>query len=203
MSGSVIVKIPRIGLSTAGRRLRALPGSLVLVLFLSLAGCAANAPDPLTEYSTISFSQPDFSLRQGDTLYWRSELVYLYGDEREAPAGVRPFLQAAIQDHLEAGGYRFVPDGTAAEYGLVAVVVLGSGLTAEDVLSRFRLTPSFKASREYQEGTIVVALYDYDSERILWRGAVQGNVDLELPPEERQRRVREAVSRLLAKLPRE
>lgn len=184
------------------RRAARLRVGLALVALWALSGCAGSTQDPLSRYSAISFSQPDFRLEAGDLLYWRSELVYLYEDAKKTlPPDASPVLQQEIQAYLEARGYRFAAAPAEADYGLVAVLVLGEGMTAEDVLGRFKLTPAFQAAREYEEGTIVVAFYERASERIQWRGAIQGNVDPALPAEERRRRIREVIGRLFARLP--
>ena len=175
---------------------------LVLVLITAVsAGCAGQREQELTASSAITFSAPGFYLAQGSTLTWRSDMVYLFGDPRERPENFKPFVQQEIQAYLEAKGYPFVAAGAPATYGLVAVVVLGEDMTATEVLNQFRLTPSFNASRRYEEGTLVVALYNTANEKVLWRGAVQSNVDLEMPPEQRRLLVREHVKRLLKNLP--
>ncbi len=165
------------------------------------AGCAGQREQELAASSAITFSAPGFYLEPGSTLTWRSDMVYLFDDPRERPENFKPFVQQEIQAYLEAKGYRFVAAGAPSTYGLVAVVVLGEDMTATEVLNQFRLTPSFNASRRYEEGTLVVALYDTANEKVLWRGALQSNVDLEMPPEQRRLLVREHVKRLLKNLP--
>lgn len=166
-----------------------------------LVGCAGNQRNDLAASSLITFSAPGFYLASGSTFRWRSDLVYLFDDVRERPENVKPFLQQEIQGYLESRNCEFPAEATSAKYGLLAVVVLGDGLTATEVLKQFKLTPSFKASRKYEKGTVVVAIYDASDDVVLWRGAIQANVDLEMPPEQRRLLVRNNVRKLLDSIP--
>lgn len=166
-----------------------------------LAGCAGSDRNALAASSAISFSLPGFYLPPGTSLAWRSDVVYLFEDHSRAPEHITPYLQQEIQAFLEARGYQFPGPAPAADYGLVAVIVLGDGMTARTVLQEFRLTPSFNPTRSYEKGTIVVAIYRRADEKVMWRGAIQANVDLDLPPEERRARVRSHVGKLLGKVP--
>lgn len=173
----------------------------LLIACCTTSSCFFDIRKPISESSMITFTQPEFSLQRGSTFYWLSDLVFLFNDARQKPKDVRPFLQYEIQSHLEHNGYRFVSVSDDAQYGLVAVVVLGEGMTAADVLNRFDLTPSFKASRIYEQGTMVIAIFDRATQKIMWRGALQANVNLKLPPEERRKRVQWGVNKLLSSLP--
>lgn len=166
-------------------------------------GCSFNvhSSEALSESMAITFSQPDFWLKPESTLFWRSDLVFFFNDSRKKPKDIRPFLQQEIQDYLTARTCRFTEDKNSARYGLVAVVVLGEGITAADILQKFKLTPSFKASNRYEKGTIVVAIFDAMTEKILWRGALQANINLSLPAEVRRQRVREGIARILTHVP--
>ena len=172
-----------------------------LFALAAVSGCGGNDRDALAASSAISFTLPDFYLPPGSSLAWRSDVVYLFEDHSRTPEHVTPYLQQEIQALLEARGYRFTGSATEADHGLVAVIVLGEGLTASRVLQEFRLTPSFNPDRRYQKGTIVVAIYRTADEKVVWRGAIQANVDLDLPPEQRRARVREHAGRLLARIP--
>ncbi len=182
------------------------PRTALLALGLSVLvnpGCTLNSGHALSESVAITFSQPGFWLPPQSGFYWHSDLVYLYADARGKPEDVRPFLQQEIESYFSTSQHRFTRQRETADFGLVAVVVLGEGMTAREVLQRFSLTPSFQAERRYELGTIVIAILEPGTEKILWRGALQANVDLKLSPEVRRQRVREGISRLLVKLPRQ
>jgi len=179
--------------------------SLLFTTALIYSGCSSMATnsDALSESMAITFSQPTFWLEPESTLHWRSDLVFFYNDSRKKPENIRSFLQQEVEDYLVAQKYYFPEDTSLASYGLVAVVVLGEGVTATDILKQFKLTPSFAASSRFEKGTLVIAILDAATEKILWRGALQANIDLNLAPEIRRQRVRTGISRLLSHLPRQ
>lgn len=176
------------------------PRGLLLLLIVVLGSCAVARVDELASSSAISFSAPGFYLPPGAALRWRSEVVYLFEGSAEEPPQFERFLRDEIEASLTSRGHVFVDD-TDAPYGVAAVAVLASDVSAAAVLREFSLTPSFPTSRRYPKGTLVVAIYSRPDEVVQWRGAIQANISLSLPAEERQRRVREHVRRLLNLVP--
>jgi len=172
---------------------------LALLPLLLLAGCARSPTDELAASSAISFTEPGFVLAPGTALTWRSDVVYLFDDPAERPQDFRPFVQQEVQAYLESRGYRF--EAAQATHGVLAVAVLGADRDAAAVLREYRLTPSFPASRRYPRGTLVVAVYSLDDEKIRWRGAIQANIDVTLPEQARRERLRVHVAKLLNLLP--
>jgi hypothetical protein len=56
-------------------------------------------------------------------------------------------------------------------------------------------------ARYYNEGVLVIDIVDASSNRLVWRGTAQAEVDDDVAPEERQARIREAVRKILADFP--
>jgi hypothetical protein len=54
---------------------------------------------------------------------------------------------------------------------------------------------------EYEEGTLVVDFIDSDKRELIWRGSVSAVVDPDAGPEKREKRINEAVSKVLEKFP--
>ena len=169
------------------------------LLVFWLVGCAGGTRPDLMAASAISFTEPGFHLPPGTVLTWRSDPRYLFDDPAERPEDFRPLLQEEVERFLLGRGYTINPEG--AEYGVLAVAVLGADLDAEAVLREFRLTPSFPASRRYPRGTLVVAIYSLADEKIRWRGAIQANIDVTEPEATRRERLRAHVARLLNLVP--
>jgi len=149
--------------------------------------------------SAISFTEPGFFLPPGTALAWRSDPRYLFDDPADRPEDFRPLLKEEMERFLASRGNAVDPD--RAEYGVLAVAVLGADLDAEAVLREFRLTPSFPASRQYPRGTLVVAIYSLTDEKVLWRGAIQAHIDVSEPEQTRRERLRAHVARLLNLVP--
>lgn len=54
---------------------------------------------------------------------------------------------------------------------------------------------------QYQQGTLILDFVDRDSREMIWRGTVTRVIDPDLTPEERERVIGEAVSRVLENFP--
>ncbi len=55
--------------------------------------------------------------------------------------------------------------------------------------------------QQYTEGTLILDFVDAKSKEMLWRGVASGAVDPGATPEQRTKRINEAVAKLLAKFP--
>lgn len=175
--------------------------TLALIIAALLSSCSGATRNEASDSYAISFTAPGFYLAPGMTLAWRSELVYLFDGVSKIPEDFEPLVQPEIEAYFQEKGYSFSDDINDVDFGIIAVVVLGEGLTAADVLKQYGLTPSFNASRQYEKGTLVIAFYRRAEETIVWRGAIQSNIDPLLPAGERKKEIRLNVARLLKKLP--
>ena len=54
---------------------------------------------------------------------------------------------------------------------------------------------------EYEQGTLILDIVDPASNRLIWRASAQAEVDRRASQEKRDRRLAEAVARMLARLP--
>lgn len=173
-----------------------------LVSLFAVSGCVKTKFNAQPESSAITFSQSSFWLERGENLFWHTDLLYLDGEAREKPQDVQPFLKREIENYFVLKNNFFVEDKSTAKYSVVAVMILGDGASAHDVLKQYGLSPSFKGNRRYEKGTILVAVLDAGDDSILWRGALQANVRMTLPAEQRRERVRDAIAGLLKNIPR-
>ncbi len=55
--------------------------------------------------------------------------------------------------------------------------------------------------QQYTEGTLILDFVDAKSKEMIWRGVASGAVDPGASPEQRTKRINEAVAKLLAKFP--
>jgi hypothetical protein len=56
-------------------------------------------------------------------------------------------------------------------------------------------------STEWTEGTLIVDIFDAASKQLVWRGTAEGTVDPNASPEQREKRIHDAVSKLLERFP--
>ena len=134
-----------------------------------------------------------------------SSYAWLEGGEAAGLSDLdRKRAKAAVDDGLQAAGYELVesnPDFEVAvhftteektrvrEYG-TAYGYRSVGLSAR----------SFDVD-EYQVGTFMLDFVDPAKKELMWRGAASGTVRESPSPEERTKRIREAVAALLENFP--
>jgi hypothetical protein len=53
----------------------------------------------------------------------------------------------------------------------------------------------------YREGTLVLDIIDASSKKLVWRGSAQGTLDVDPTPEQRERKINEAVAEILSGYP--
>ena len=115
---------------------------------------------------------------------------------------------SAVDGQLQARGY-----GLAAQDPDFLVAIHGSTRQKVDVVDygyhygRYdRYRSGYYGSRridtvEYEEGTLIIDFIDADSRDLIWRGSGTGVTDPGASPEKREKRINEAVAKILQKFP--
>jgi hypothetical protein len=62
-------------------------------------------------------------------------------------------------------------------------------------------TSSRTYAREYTMGTLLIGFFDVDAHELVWIGSAEAKVDQTRDPEQRQKRIQEAVDKVLAQFP--
>ena len=62
-------------------------------------------------------------------------------------------------------------------------------------------TSSRTYAREYTMGTLLIGFFDVDSHELVWIGSAEARVDQTRDPEQRQKRIQEAVDKILTQFP--
>ena len=55
--------------------------------------------------------------------------------------------------------------------------------------------------QNYQEGTLIIDLIDTKTMELVWRGSVTGTIDQTAKPEKREKRLKEAIGKVMASYP--
>lgn len=184
------------------------PGLALLVIFLLLPACQSSSEprmdlDNLPSVSAVAVSQSGFAIKPGETVRWRSEVLWVGDDSLENYRRVLTQLniQQEVERQLQQHGLQFV-DNAQANYALTGAVMIGEtpeGVALEELA---RLHPSLKPlSLTLEKGTLLLALSHPSSPVILWRGAVQTFISPEIPLEQRQQRLEAVVRSLVNTLP--
>ena len=116
-------------------------------------------------------------------------------------------IKNAVNRELGAKGYEIVPE----KPDFFVAIYLGKAAQREIVdwgYSRDRFGPHYGAygSRridvyEYEEGTLTLDVLDSADKQVLWRGQATAVIDPYASPEDRTKRINEAVAQLLTGFP--
>lgn len=168
---------------------------------LAIAGCA-----PIS----VSYDyDPAFSFASLRTFAWLPEPDERVGDARVDEL-VRSRIRNAFETQLAAKGYRKA-DGTPDFY-IVYYAVVTTKLQVDTMYDPGVWGPGPRVGwrgwggtyvdvREYDEGTLILDVFDAEAYRLRWRGTATAVVDLESEPQRKTERINEAVRLILEKFP--
>ena len=77
----------------------------------------------------------------------------------------------------------------------------GAGTGTPDFWIAYHVGVERKVVREYEEGTLLIDVLRPDSGELLWRGSAQARLREQPSPEDREKRVREVVEKILQQFP--
>jgi len=116
-------------------------------------------------------------------------------------------IRSAIENQLQAKGYQLGPvEGADFKVGYHAA--LEGKMDVRTINSYYgygweqwsTISPQTYVD-EYTEGTLVVDVVDAKSNELVWRGSGQGEVRERADPDERTRRINNAIAKILAEFP--
>jgi hypothetical protein len=182
-----------------GMRNTLLFASLLLLLLLPLSGCAWS-PTVRTDHDTT------MSFEGWNTWAWAPQ------NSGEGVGAVAASLYDArirrsVEATLAGRGYRSVPADEADFLVAYAVVIRNQSdvLVWDDPGWDYRwrrgARPSHASVQHYQVGSLILDVIQRRSESIAWRGWAEAEVQQNVDPAERDRRIDVAVQKILDRFP--
>jgi hypothetical protein len=178
--------------------------SIAVAALLLAAGCA--------RYHVRTDWQPGTDFSHLGTYAWR--------DREHAPRDPRidndlfeSRVREAVDDELRAKGFRLVDGPADFEVAWDAWVQPRSDVTAFPSwgfgFGGFRGGPGFWGVGlgsdvyvdQYDEGMLIIDILDPETGRLLWRGTAESRLREDRTPEQRTKRVRDAVHAILERFP--
>jgi hypothetical protein len=174
--------------------------SLLVLALLALTGCA-------TRIAVSSDHDPAFDFSGYQRFEWLAEKQQLTGDVRLDNPTLHQRIRSAIERELERRGYRKAESG--GDFGVGYHLSLTQRHDVSTVQRHYGYGPEWQGRSgptetvvtEWQEGTLVIDVVDWEADRLVWRGQAIGRVQESLTPVEREQRVIEAVQEMLAGFP--
>jgi hypothetical protein len=160
---------------------------------------ADDLPEQLRDTALVTVGDMKQAVPDGGVYGWSPGLAAIYGDTPVSEAHLARLIQDAIRDRLAEKGYSIGDTNTDLIVGYALVMENAVSDAAISQLSG--LQPGLVGSNSYEKGTLIIDITSASRRRSIWRGAVQANVDFDLPDDVRQERLSRAVAMLLAELP--
>jgi hypothetical protein len=165
------------------------------LLLLGVAGCSS-----LSYYSDYD-KQADFSIYQSFVWIGGS---YVAADGSTGDAGLfEGRVRAAVEEELAGMGFAVRSEGEADM--LVAYHASGKETVVNDTqdygYAYGRWAYTDVSVQSYNEGTLMIDLIDAGTRELVWRGWATGTIQDNLSAEERNKRIRDAVARIMDQYP--
>jgi len=177
---------------------------LICLLMMSLSACTATTQAPPVGGTFSSVQAPGLAFPAGTAFSWSPTTQFLNNDPRLDDAALDAMLRDSIRDALTARGYRVVDGPTA--YRVSFVAALEGALSDADIDRHFGINPGLPSPGEqspaYEKGTVIIDVSDVDTHKSLWRSAMQGYVNFDLPARERRERIKRVVGMMFGSFPR-
>ena len=164
----------------------------LLVTLVALAACSSSTqvpsqqdkePESSERIVVVSSASPADVLPAFTTFTWNdgyhSVLSAVNEQQEEA---VKGYIREQIIAYLQTKGYRYQSDPGQADVVFGFLVALEDAVADKIMLNRFGLPPAQNQGRSvrgYQEGTLLLTVLDTGLQKVYWRSAVLGLVDLE------------------------
>ena len=166
---------------------------VALGLLVSMVGCV--------EFAVSTDYDPQTSFAGLETYAWIPGKQDIQADPTMDGDLLDRRIRLAVDAELRAKGYREseTPDFRVGYHALIREKVDAARLNSYYGYERYRVGPTY--AYVYREGTLIVDVVDPDGTTLLWRASVQDVVERSATPEERERRLREYVRRMLERFP--
>jgi len=175
--------------------------SLVLfILFFCLISLAYSQEN---NYAVVSVSNPEIRILSSKIFSWTDKSRYVYDDKRLGGFPLESSFQNDIKNKLTSNGFTFSESLQNASILVGYVLALESSLNDMDINNLYGLNPGFinkdkeKNINKYEKGTVIIDIIEARTNRMIWRGALQGMAEFGIPDNERQKRLRNVADRLL------
>ncbi len=141
----------------------------------------------------------------GSSYSWHKNATQYYSNPKISDPTLQGMLQKAISNNLSAKGYGFNKNSWESDMFVGYVAALESSLSSEEIAEIYGVNPGLPELsndlNKFEKGTLIIHVFDTKLGKLLWRGALQAEVQFEREPAARWERVQNAVNALLRDFP--
>jgi hypothetical protein len=179
----------------------------LLLVVLALTNCqTAQTPskdDLLSRAALTSISS--MGGFTGISYSWLEKATQYYSNPKIGDPTLQGMLQDAISNALSAKGYQYNKNSWESDMFIGYVAALESSLSSEKIAEIYGVNPGLPELsgdlNKYEKGTLIIHVFDTKFGQLLWRGALQAEVQFDTEPNARWQRVQNAVNTLLRDFP--
>ena len=168
----------------------------LFVLFFSNGSFSQKIPT-----SIVSVSNPDIKVLSSKKFTWSPKSTYVYEDARFRGFPVKDTFEKDIYEKLSKNGFTYVTSADEAGILVGYVLALESALSDMDINNLYGINPGFVSDKadtdKYEKGTVIIDIIESRTNRMVWRGALQGMANFDVSNKERKERIKEVVDLLL------
>ncbi len=182
--------------------------TLALSLFLALLSSCQTVDEPkkeelLSRAAVTSVSNLDGFT--GTSYSWFDKATQYYSNPKLGDPALQGILQDAISNAMSLKGYKFNKNSWESDMFVGYVVALESSLSSEEIAEIYGVNPGLPELsndlNKFEKGTLIVHAFDSKLGTLLWRGAIQAEVQFDSEPNVRRKRAQAAVNSLLHSFP--
>jgi hypothetical protein len=180
----------------------------LLLLSVLLISLASHADEPsremvLNRTAVTTVSSMDGFV--GNSYSWHKNATQYYSNPKIADSSLQGMIQKAISNNLSAKGYEFNKNSWESDLFVGYVAALESSLSSKEIAEIYGINPGLPELssdlNKYEKGTLIIHIFDTKIGKLLWRGALQAEVQIEREPNERWERVQNVISVLMRDFP--
>lgn len=178
---------------------------LQFFMFGLITGCTTTDITPTNsgalQATFLTLKSPNHDIPSSGKFAWETAHTQLFADNRLAESGIEQMIRKSIVDTLNEKRFFLTNDQPDITIGFVAA--LESALSHEAINQIYGIDPGWipkNHGNHFETGTIIVDIFNANRQ-IIWRGAVQGNANLDLDRSTRQKRIEAAIHNLMASFP--
>ena len=142
---------------------------------------------------------------KGKIFSWHKNASQFYDSPKIDDPSLKNMLQESIKNVLSKKGYIFIDNEPQSNFLVGYIAALESSLSSADIAAIYGINPGLPELSsdldKYEKGTLIIHVFDARTKTLLWRGALQAEVQLKNKPDARKQRIDNVVSTLLHSFP--
>ncbi|WP_299806720.1 DUF4136 domain-containing protein [uncultured Shewanella sp.] len=182
---------------------------LALLAGLSLlVGCSttdsAEAEVAVTRTTMVTTGDLSMLSQSSKAFAWHPTMFAVHASDEVDNQVVIDHMQAAITLAMQAKGYHLAGVHETPSVLVGFGLALESEMSDKEILKRAGLVAGLSTAgvdKEYEKGSVLVALFSPHSPIPVWRVLAQGFTDLDNSPEQREQRFERLLSTMLKPVP--